>query len=233
MKKKSLALLLSIVLVIGIAAGGSLAWLMAETQKVTNTFTNSDLNIKLEETTGKEYKMIPGWTIDKAPKVTVDGDSEDCWLFVKITESTTPDLDEYIAYEVADKYDATNNPTGWEIVQAENDSGEIIIGRKVYKTDTTKEFGILGAGKYTDPMGTDSDTTDDFQISWDENQVCVKPSVTEDMMTAVETTKPTLSFQAVAVQLYKTNSGAADAEFTVDEALARITWPADADSATP
>ena len=234
-ERMSVALLLAVVLLVGGVIGGTVAWLTADSGKVTNTFTESDIDITLSEEnpTDKTAAMVPGWKIDKDPKVTVADDSEDCWLFVKITESTNPDLDAYIAYEIADKYDATNNTTGWKIVQEENDSGEIIIGRKVYKTDTTKEFGILGAGTYKDPMGTESDTADDFTITWGENQVCVKPSVTEDMMTAIKTTKPTLSFQAAAVQLYKTNSSAADAEFTAAEALARITWPADAGSATP
>lgn len=224
---KSLALVLACVLLVGGVIGGTVAWLTADGGTVTNTFTESDIDITLSEDkpVDKTAPMVPGWKIDKNPKVTVEADSEDCWLFVKITESTTPDLDAYIAYEIADKYNETTNPDGWQIVQAENDNGEIVIGRKVYKDDATKAFAILGAGSYTDPMGDE----EDFTITWGENQVCVKPSVTEQMMEAITgegNAKPTLSFNAYAVQLFKTNSNndkndTAD-EFTADEAWARV-----------
>ena len=223
---KSLALVLACVLLVGGVIGGTLAWLTADGGSVTNTFTESDIDIALSETKpeNKTAPMVPGWTIDKDPKVTVEADSEDCWLFVKITESTTPDLDAYISYAIAE---------GWQIVEPANSNGtlttistladEIVIGRKVYKDDTTKAFSILGAGQYTNPMGTDSDTTDDFPIEWNENQVCVKPSVTEQMMEAISTSKPTLSFQAYAVQLFKTNSNGDKAD-TADEFTAAEAW---------
>lgn len=225
--KKALAMMLSLVLVIGCVVGGTLAWLTANSDPITNTFTESNIDITLSENNpaNRTAQMIPGWTITKNPEVTVAADSEDCWLFVKITESTTPDLDAYISYAIAD---------GWEIVEPANTSGthatistladEIVIGRKVYKDDATKEFGILGAGEYTDPMDAD-DTTGDFKITWNANQVCVKPSVTEQMMDAIQASKPTLTFQAYAVQLFKTNSDGEKTttsdEFTADEAWAR------------
>jgi len=213
--KKALAVMLSLVLVIGCVTGGTLAWLTAGSETVTNTFTESGINITLNETKpeNKTAPMVPGWKIDKNPTVTVDEDSEDCWLFVKITESTNPDLDAYISYAIA---------TGWETVQSDDANGVTVIGRKVYKGEGKDGFAILGAGTYTDPMGDE----DDFTITWGENQVCVKPSVTEQMMKAIRTNKPTLSFQAYAVQLFKTNSdGNKDTitdEFTAEEAWARI-----------
>ena len=213
--KKALAVMLSLVLVIGCVTGGTLAWLTAGSETVTNTFTESGINITLNETKpeNKTAPMVPGWKIDKNPTVTVDEDSEDCWLFVKITESTNPDLDAYISYAIA---------TGWKTVQPEDANGVTVIGRKVYKGEGKDGFAILGAGTYTDPMGD----KDNFTITWGENQVCVKPSVTEQMMEAILTNKPTLSFQAYAVQLFKTNSdGNKDTitdEFTAEEAWARI-----------
>ena len=227
---KSLALVLACVLLVGGVIGGTLAWLTADGGSVTNTFTESDIDIKLEETkpVDKTAPMVPGWTIEKDPKVTVEDGSEDCWLFVKITESATPDLDAYISYAIA---------TGWEIVEPTNTNGtlatistladEIVIGRKVYKDDTTKAFSILGAGSYTDPMGDEAD----FTISWGDNQVCVKPSVTEQMMEAISTSKPTLSFQAYAVQLFKTNSNG-DKENTADEFTVAEAWARAADMNT-
>lgn len=230
---KSLALVLACVLLVGGVIGGTLAWLTADGDSVTNTFTESDIDIKLEETkpVDKTAPMVPGWTIEKDPKVTVEDGSEDCWLFVKITETTNPDLDAYIAYEIADKYDATTNPDGWQTIQADDINGVTVIGRKVYKDDTTKAFAILGAGEYIDPMDAD-DTTDDFKITWGDNQVCVKPSVTEQMMEAISTSKPTLSFQAYAVQLFKTNSDG-DKANTADEFTAVEAWARAADMTTP
>jgi len=142
---KSLALVLSLILVIGCVAGGTLAWLTADSGPVTNTFTESNIDIKLDETKpqNKTAPMVPGWTIDKDPKVTVEDGSEYCWLFVKITESVTPDLDDYISYAIA---------SGWEIVKPTDTNStlatistladKIVIGRKVYKNDTTKEFSM-------------------------------------------------------------------------------------------
>ena len=76
--------LLALVLVIGCVAGGTVAWLVAKTDTVVNTFTYGNINITLAETTGEDYKIIPGKDIPKDPKVTVTAGSEDCWLFVKV-----------------------------------------------------------------------------------------------------------------------------------------------------
>ena len=74
MKKKTLALLLSLVLVFGVIAGGTLAWLTAQSDTVVNTFTTSDINVKLAESKGvttadgKSFKMVPGKSIEKDPR---------------------------------------------------------------------------------------------------------------------------------------------------------------------
>lgn len=81
--------LLALVLVIGCVAGGTVAWLVAETKPVVNTFTYGNINIALAESTGKDYKIIPGTDIKKDPTVTVKGGSEACWLFVKVEETGT------------------------------------------------------------------------------------------------------------------------------------------------
>ena len=86
MKKKSLALLLAIAIVVVGVVAGTLAWLTDKTAPVTNTFTTSDIDIDLTETEA-EYKMIPGWSIDKDPTVTVKAGSEACYLFVKLVKS--------------------------------------------------------------------------------------------------------------------------------------------------
>ena len=98
MKKKTLALVLALTLLVAGVVGGTLAWLTDRTAEVKNTFTVGDINIGLTETTA-DYKMVPGNTIAKDPTVTVKANSEACWLFVKVTEST--DLKDFITYTIA------------------------------------------------------------------------------------------------------------------------------------
>lgn len=103
MKKKTLALVLALTLLVAGVVGGTLAWLTDQTAEVKNTFTVGDINIGLTETTA-DYKMVPGNTIAKDPTVTVKADSEACWLFVKVTEST--DLKDFITYAIAEGWTA-------------------------------------------------------------------------------------------------------------------------------
>lgn len=103
MKKKTLALVLALTLLVAGVVGGTLAWLTDQTAEVKNTFTVGDINIGLTETTA-DYKMVPGNTIAKDPTVTVKANSEACWLFVKVTEST--DLKDFITYAIAEGWTA-------------------------------------------------------------------------------------------------------------------------------
>ena len=86
---KTFVAMLALVLVIGCAVGGTVAWLVSSTNAVVNTFTYGDINITLGETTGRDYKIIPGVNINKNPKVTVEANSEACWLFVEVKEEGT------------------------------------------------------------------------------------------------------------------------------------------------
>lgn len=103
MKKKTLALVLALTLLVAGVVGGTLAWLTDQTDEVKNTFTVGDINIGLTETTA-DYKMVPGNTIAKDPTVTVKANSEACWLFVQVTEST--DLKDFITYAIAEGWTA-------------------------------------------------------------------------------------------------------------------------------
>lgn len=103
MKKKTLALVLALTLLVAGIVGGTLAWLTDQTAEVKNTFTVGDINISLTETTA-DYKMVPGNTIAKDPTVTVKANSEACWLFVQVTEST--DLKDFITYAIAEGWTA-------------------------------------------------------------------------------------------------------------------------------
>lgn len=109
MKKKVLSIV-AVVLVLCCAVGGTLAWLTAKSDVVTNTFAPSGIDIKLEETTGKDYKMVPGYTISKDPKVTVKDGSEECWLFVKLEKSAN--FDSFMTYDMAEGWEAVTGAPG-------------------------------------------------------------------------------------------------------------------------
>lgn len=134
MKKKGLALLLALTLVVVGVASGTLAWLTAKTDTVTNTFTTSDIKVTLEESTGTEYKMIPGFEITKDPKATVVTGSEECFLFVKLEKSA--DFDNYLEYKVA---------SGWTALEGEDG----VYSRKVVTADMGTAYDVLDGNKVT------------------------------------------------------------------------------------
>ena len=137
MKKKTVALLMALVLIFGVAAGGTVAWLTDKTETITNTFIDSDINITLTETKGgadKTFKMIPGGTIEKDPKVTVKAGSEACWLFVKLEESTN--YTDYLKHEIAD---------GWTAVPG----ADGVYYRKENATSADVTYSVLTGDKLT------------------------------------------------------------------------------------
>lgn len=110
--------MLALVLVIGCAVGGTVAWLVAKTDPVVNTFTYGDINITLAESTGEDYKIVPGVNISKDPTVTVKANSEACWLFVKVEEENWPAFVEAdgttkkVSYAIADSWNALTDVPG-------------------------------------------------------------------------------------------------------------------------
>lgn len=145
MKKKTVALLLALVLVFGVAAGGTLAWLTAETTPVKNTFTTSDIKVKLEESENLDLKMIPGWTITKDPKAWVEAGSEDCYLFVKLEKSTN--FDSFMTYAMADGWTALSGVDGvyYRVVTADGGEGtsKINVRYSVLKDDKVTVSGSV------------------------------------------------------------------------------------------
>jgi len=104
---KGLVLLLALVLVFGVAVGGTIAWLTDKTETVQNVFTTSDIKIELNETPSTtKYQMIPGHTIAKDPTVKVLANSEKCYVFVQVAKANN--VDDYLEYSINE----TAN-TGW------------------------------------------------------------------------------------------------------------------------
>ena len=177
MKKKSLALVLALAMIVVCVVGGTLAWLIATTPEVKNTFTYGDINIKLEETGAtvaadgsatKEFKMIPGYTITKDPKVTVLAGSEKCYLFVKVAESDN--FDDFMTYDMA---------AGWTALTGVNG----VYYRVVDTADMGTAYSVLANDKVT-----------------------VRGDVTKGMLNGLtEATQPTLTFTAYACQYNSSN----------------------------
>lgn len=127
--------LLALVLVIGCVAGGTVAWLVAKTDPVVNTFTYGNIDITLTETTGTSYKIIPGKDIEKNPKVTVKGGSEACWLFVKVEQTGT-----FVANKVTYAID-----NGWTPLEGEKG----VYYREVAAVTADTDFSVLEGNKIT------------------------------------------------------------------------------------
>lgn len=127
MKKKTMALLIAMALVVACAIGGTLAWLTATSGEVKNTFTTSNIDITLKETTGADYKMVPGYTISKDPKVTVEAGSEKCYVFVKLEES--PNFNNFMTYEMAN---------GWTQLKDEKENN---VAGVFYRVVDTADMG--------------------------------------------------------------------------------------------
>lgn len=142
---KSLALVLSLVLLVGGVIGGTVAWLTAQTTQVKNVFTTSNIGVELEESENLDLKMIPGWTITKDPKAWITTGSEDAYLFVKVEESAN--FDTFMTYEIADGWTALTGVDGVyyrEVAttqMGENNAFSILKDDKVTVKDTvTKEM---------------------------------------------------------------------------------------------
>ena len=185
MSTKKLVLLICMALILALGVGATLAWLTDKSDPVTNTFTASDVNVELTETTGEDYQMIPGFTIAKDPVVTVEAGSEDCWVFIKVTEDcgdigtkedgTTPyGFDDFIEYDI----DSNN----WTALEGVNDV------YYCYAKDIAADRNIKVL---------------------EGNQVTVKGTVTKEMMDALEIAGveayPNLTFTAYVTQYWQSN----------------------------
>lgn len=197
MKKKILiASIVTLTLALLVAVGGTVAWLVANTNEVTNVFTPTNIDVFLEESTSN-YKMIPGSSIPKDPKVSVDNDIK-CHVFVKIDESTN--FDDYLSYAIAD---------GWQLYNTSTNTVEAFVSGVEY--DNYVIYRVVEAGSTK-------------AISWSvlsNDNVYVKDTVDKTMMNALELDSsiyPKITFKAAAVQFENLESPS--------EAYKNINWAA-------
>lgn len=189
--RKPVALVLALVLVLGIAIGGTIAWLTDTTDDVVNTFTTSNVDIELTETK-KDFQMVPGCTIEKDPIVTVQKGSEDAWVFIEVKEEggnvtvdgKTYSFTDFITYAI-DK--------NWTKLEGVTGVNNVYYAKYDNRDDVDISIKVLG---YNDNEG-----------NFVNNKVLVEDTVTKEMMDALtEETYPKLTFTAYACQYMKDNT---------------------------
>ena len=200
MKKRTIALLLACMMVVGVAAGGTIAWLTAKTDSVVNTFTIGNITLNLAETDDGDgnllanaYKLSPGGNIAKDPVVTVGGNSEACYLFIRVDEAnTTVDTVKVVDYAIAD---------GWTLYK-ENGADGIPTGATFYyKTGNVaasadaQSFEVLACKKGKADTHSTCKGCVDFP-----------DTITEGMIQTINTTNPKLTFTAAAIQQANLNT---------------------------
>ena len=158
--RKAIMTLCAALLLVSLSVGITIAYL-TDDDAVTNTFTVGKIDIWMDEAVvneygatpdenGKfpgedgfdstklpprvrenEYKLIPGHTYTKDPIIWVDGDSEDCWLFVKL-ENALADIEadngETIVDQMTKTYDwiALDEENGIYYHEFVRDAGSVV-----------------------------------------------------------------------------------------------------------
>ena len=129
--KKKLTLVVSLLLVMALSIGGTLAYLTDTTDAITNTFTVGNVKIALAETTGDDYKIVPGDEVDKNPTITVEEDSEDCYVYAFIDNTLILD-NEVVAIPNVDT-------TVWTAVKVD------VLGKSLYRYNEVLSAGDTAA----------------------------------------------------------------------------------------
>lgn len=174
---RGLVLVLALALIVGVAGGATFAWLTAKTDPVVNTFTYGDINIDLAESTGSDYKIIPGVNIGKDPKVTVKAGSEACWLFVKVEEENWP-----------------------EFADGEGENAVRKVNYAIADGWTKGDGTSIPANVYYRDRGVDASNADqEFPVLKD-NKITVSNTLTKINIKDISTTTPKLSITAYAIQ---------------------------------
>ncbi len=200
--KKALVLACALTMAATAGVGGTLAWLIAKTDEVVNTFTYGDIDITLEETPNTDegdsigpdgnpiedngpkkntYEMVPGTDIKKDPTITVEADSEACWLFVKLDKANA--FDNFMGYEIDASWTALDGEEG------------VFYQQTAYSADDQK-FTVIK-----------------------DNKVTVKSDIKKSELNELTVdTYPKLTVTAYAVQLASIETAAKAWELAQDEA---------------
>lgn len=198
MKTRNKALLLSLCAVLLVTASvlGTMAYLTSTTEVVTNTFSVGNVKITLDEAkvdeNGKEitgddaarvtenaYHVLPGQTYDKDPTVHVAKGSEDCYLFVEVTNGLKDiEADDTITDQMKDN--------GWVLV-----------------TDTENVYVYTGDGVSSTPKAVKAETD---QVVFKE--INIKSSVDNDTLAKYEGKTITVKAYAIQIAGFEDKNAA-------------------------
>lgn len=155
---------------------GTLAWLMDETDPIVNTFTPSNIEVRLveefntdsnDDSTNDKWigQLIPGTTLEKKATVEVVNDI-DCWVFLQAKKDNN--LDAFIEWHIAD---------GWNLLEQTDEYN--IYYREVAGNADNKSFDVVK-----------------------DNKVTVRVTVNKELMNTLtsEEVYPKLTFTAYAAQ---------------------------------
>lgn len=118
--KKKLMITLVVVLLLALTVGGTLAY-FTDADTAVNTITVGRVGISLTEegatlvngVLGQQYHLLPGHSYDKEPTITVDADSMDCYLFVKVENG----IEAIETQTAADTIAAQLETNGWILLE--------------------------------------------------------------------------------------------------------------------
>ena len=128
MKRKLLLALITLVCIVTVGVGTTLALVISSSGPVKNTFTVGAVDITLTETLGRTTQLVPGTRVTKDPTVTVKAGSENCYLFVELEHHG--DHDSYIYYEIAE---------GWTLLGGFPG----VYYREVKKAEVDQRYNVL------------------------------------------------------------------------------------------
>ena len=175
---KVLVLVLAVLLIVGASVGGTLAWLQAKTENVTNTFTSAELfdtpetdftvwehqatenadgtyTLGSEKVKANTYDILPGVNIPKDPTVDIVDLEENAYLYLKVT-GTLPTGMEYAIDDAS-----------WAVLDA--DEGLYYYKSMITASDdatTDLQVNIL-KGKQITVASTYSGTADNITLSFE------------------------------------------------------------------
>ena len=158
MKRRNvLTLVLALVLVAALAVGGTLAY-FTDSDDASNTFTMGKVDINLQESNGPDAEgnetwvedglsyteVLPGDTQVKKARVTVAGDSADCYVMVNVaitTEST-----QLTEQNIADLYTAIRNEidtTKWTVTVNADKTLQCVYKEVAHANDVLSLFNQI------------------------------------------------------------------------------------------
>ena len=217
--KRIVALVLTVALAFGVAAGGTFAWLVAESETVSNTFALGDINITLEETKVNQ----DGVPVDEKgdPAVDTDGDG----IIDNAAKTTTGNT-----YPLVPGQNITKDP----VITVKANSEKCWLFVKLEKTPTTGNHTFDELMAYVVADGwTKVEENVYYRVadkaaadqSWQvikDNKITVDPAVDKGTVDALNTAgiKPQLNITGYAVQ-YSAVDGS---QFNNDLDRAKAAW---------